>query len=91
MLKGGLRGWSADFFREMWLINNLFTVRMCLGIYIKVPAKQGRLNKISLAMLIINTFRRQVVRWWLKLFGKRYQVCSNITLFDEVSERDLRE
>lgn len=44
-------------------------------------------------MLIINTFRRQVVRWWLKLFGKRYQVCStnNITLFDEVSERNLRE
>ena len=40
-------------------------------------------------MLIINTFRRQVVRWWLKLFEKRYQVCStsNITLFDEVRER----
>ena len=43
-------------------------------------------------MLIINVFRRQVVRWWLKLFGKRYKVCStsNIRLFDE-SQREKFE
>ena len=47
---------------------------------------------VSLVMLIINMFRRQIVRWWLKLFGKRCQVCgtSNIRLFDE-SQREKFE